>query len=112
MRPDPTQAALADMFRAAGLILSFVRGRDLDALGDDLLLQSAVLHQLLVIGEAAKHVPMTFRHEHDNIPWSEITGMRDRLIHGYRDVDMDIVRETVGTFVPQLAEELENIIDE
>jgi uncharacterized protein with HEPN domain len=53
--------------------------------------QSAVLHQLLVIGEAVKRLSQDFRRDHPEIPFALIAGMRDKLIHEYDDVDLEEV---------------------
>ena len=68
----------------------------------DLKTQSAVLHQLLVIGEAVKRLSPTFRVRHAHVPWSLIAGMRDHLIHGYDAVDLDEVWRTVRRDLPAL----------
>jgi len=62
----------------------------------------AVLRNFEVIGEAAKNIPEEFRQEHEDVPWSEMTGMRDRLIHGYSSVDLHIVWMTVVEEIPSL----------
>ena len=61
----------------------------------DLKTQSAVLHQLLILGEAAKRLSQLFRDAHAHIPWPLITGMRDKLIHHYDVVDLGVVWETI-----------------
>ena len=67
----------------------------LDFLRAARLAQAAVLHELLVLGEAAKRLSAAFREEHPDVPWKAIAGMRDRLLHGYDDVDLDLVWKTV-----------------
>ena len=64
--------------------------------------QSAVIHRSMVIGEAAKGLPKTFRAANSSVPWSELAGMRDRLIHGYRAVRIARVWETVRDDLPNL----------
>jgi uncharacterized protein with HEPN domain len=60
----------------------------------------AVLHALEIVGEAAKHVPPEIRALAPEIPWSDIAGMRDRLIHGYGKVDLDLVWRTAKARAP------------
>ena len=69
---------------------------------DDVKTQSAVLHQLLVVGEAVKRLSPTFRGRYPSIPWALIAGMRDSLIHEYDTVDLDEVWSTAKRDVPRL----------
>lgn len=96
------ETALLDILRAARLAVQF-RG-DLDKGGflDDLKTQSAVLHQLLLLGEAVKRLSEEFRARHPHVPWKAIAGMRDKLIHEYNEVDADEVWRTLTSDLPQL----------
>ncbi|NOT54418.1 MAG: DUF86 domain-containing protein [Deltaproteobacteria bacterium] len=100
-------ATLLDMLKAARLAVAFRAGMDKRAFRDDAKTQSAVLHQLLVLGEAGKRVSQEFRARHKEIPWKKIVGMRDKLIHEYDDVDLDEVWKTVSSDVPRLISLLE-----
>ena len=70
----------------------------------------AVLRNLEIIGEAAKNVPEEIRQKYPQIPWKEIAGMRDRLIHAYFGVDLEIVWQTIVSDLPKLEFELIKII--
>ena len=65
---------------------------------------------LEIIGEAAKGITAEFRQEHSELPWKSMVGMRDRLIHGYFDVNLDIVWKTVINDLPPLINKLETIV--
>ena len=71
------------MLNAARLAQTSVTGVDKATFMQDLMRQSAVLRQLEVMGEAAKHVSPSFKAAYPNIPWRQIVGMRDILIHAY-----------------------------
>ena len=96
------EATLLDIEQAARLIIEFTRGLDAEVFLDDVKTQSAVLHQLLVLGEAVKRLSPEFRGRHPGVPWALIAGMRDNLIHEYDTVDLDEVWSTAQRDVPRL----------
>lgn len=100
MQRDNT--AILDIAQAARLILEFKKGVDKAAFLQDVKTQSAILHQLMVMGEAVKRLSQDFQVHHDAIPWGPIAGMRDKLIHAYDIVDLEEVWETVTADVPVL----------
>jgi uncharacterized protein with HEPN domain len=87
-------ATLLDILRAARLVLGFKGKLTKKGLLRDVKTQSAILHQLLVVGEAVKRLSEDFRSQHPQIPWIRIAGMRDKLIHQYDAVDLDEVWKT------------------
>jgi uncharacterized protein with HEPN domain len=72
----------------------------------------AVAHALEIIGEAARSVPEEKRAQYADVPWRSITGMRDKLIHGYFTVDLSRVWETVKSDLPSLREAVSKILTE
>ncbi|MEE8389890.1 MAG: HepT-like ribonuclease domain-containing protein [Anaerolineae bacterium] len=104
------EAVLLDIARAARLVIEFKQGIDQAAFLQDFKTQSAVLHQLMVMGEAVKRLSPDFRARHSEIPWSLIAGMRDKLIHGYDIVDLDEVWRTAVVDVPDLLTLLEPLL--
>lgn len=95
-------ATLVDIAEAARLIGEFAADMDKSAFDKDRKTQSAVLHQLMIIGEAVKRLTPEYKALHAEIPWSQIAGMRDFLIHAYHAVDLDEVWNTVTKDVPAL----------
>ncbi len=77
---------------------------DLDASGfqSDATLQRAFVRSLEVIGEATKRLPPEFHASHPQVDWRGMAGMRDRLIHGYFGVDLELVWDVVGSRIPEL----------
>jgi uncharacterized protein with HEPN domain len=63
---------------------------------------NAVIRSLEVLGEATKHIPLSFRKKHPDIPWSKMAGMRDVLIHDYMGVDLKSVWNVIRNRLPEL----------
>lgn len=100
-------AHLLDILKAARLAIEFRGlGQKADFL-KDAKTQSAVLHQLLIIGEAVKRLSPEFRVEHPEVPWKLIAGTRDKLIHFYEGVDLEEVWNMVISDLPYLIRQIE-----
>jgi uncharacterized protein with HEPN domain len=74
------------------------------------LLQDAVIRNIEIIGEASKKISLDFRSLNSNIPWKEMSGMRDKLIHHYMGVDVEMIWNTVKEDIPFLEKKLKEII--
>jgi uncharacterized protein with HEPN domain len=101
---------LKHMLDSAEAILSFVKGKRRSSLDNDRLLLSGVLRELEVIGEAANRVSEKIKKRFSNLPWKELVGMRNRLIHAYFDVDHDIIWKTIREYLPSFQKQLEQAI--
>lgn len=88
---------------------SFVEGLHKDDFLADKRTQQAVIMSLIIIGEAATKIMdayETFAQEHQEIPWRSMRGMRNRIAHGYFDIDLEVVWETVQQWLPELLKQL------
>ncbi len=98
---------------AAEKIASYVEGLEQsDFLGDERT-QHAVVFNLIIIGEAASKLLQShaaFLDGHPDVPWNGMKGMRNRIAHGYFEIDLDVVWETARTAVPELLAHLPAII--
>jgi len=107
------QTVLLDIIHACRWILDFTRDvSDFDAFLRDAKTRSAVLYQILVIGEAVKRLSQDFRQRHEHIPWALIAGMRDHIIHGYDVIDWEEVWRTLQGDIPWLLRQLEMLLAE
>jgi uncharacterized protein with HEPN domain len=107
MRRD-TETVL-DMLLAAEAVDRFPLDVDFIAFEANLEKQSAVLHQLIIMGEAAKRLSIESRQKHNHIPWSRLAGMRDRLIYAYDDVDLMLVWDAVRRELPPIVGSLKEL---
>ena len=98
------------MLTAAKEAIEFAGDKTRKSLEKDRLHLLAIIKSIEIIGEAASKVSETFKTENSNIPWNDIINMRNRLIHVYFEVNLDIVWQTVKTDLPDLIKALEKII--
>ena len=105
-RRDP-QIALQQMLSHAIEAVKLCQGRVRENLDSDRTLNLALVRLLEIMGEAANRVPIEIQLEHRKIPWMQIIGLRNRLIHGYDDVDFDVLWEIVTNDLPALIRTLE-----
>lgn len=101
---------LLDMLIAAREAAGFSAAPTFEALEESLLHQNAILHVLQKIGEAATKVSQQFKDEHPEIDWVDIIGMRHRLVHDYRNIDLTKIWESVQSGVPSLIDQLERLV--
>ena len=98
------------MLDAARQATKFAEGRVRFDLDGDLMFALATVRLLEIVGEAARYVSEEFRQRTPHIPWKQIAGTRDRLIHGYFEVDLDIVWSIVKDDLPGLIAELDQTV--
>lgn len=103
---------ISDILRAIDLIGDFVAGMNYEVFCKDEKTKSAVVMQLHIIGEAAKHVPDDLRNKYPDVPWKQLAGMRDRLSHGYFEVDYTIVWKVVESNLPELRPAIQAILSD
>ncbi len=98
------------MLDSAKEITSFIKNKSFDDFREDRKLQLSIVHLLEIIGEAGSRVSKDIQDKYAKIPWKHITGMRNRLIHGYFDIDLRIVYTTATEDIPPLIDEIKSII--
>ncbi len=93
-------------------IEQFIKGIDYKSFCKDEKTYFAVIRAIEIIGEATKNIPETIRSNYPDIPWKEMAGMRDKLIHRYFGVDFKIVWETITEILPKIKPLMEKVLND
>ncbi len=101
---------LLDMLQSAELVMQYTNQCSKAEFIDNIQLQDSVIRRLLVIAEAARRVSEKTRRTLSNISWQEINGMRNRLVHEYDDINLNIVWDVVQNEIPILIQQLKSIV--
>lgn len=103
---------LRDILDAMEAIEEFVEGMEFENFNRDDKTTSAVIRKFEIIGEASKNIPDDIRSKYPAIPWKEMAGMRDRLIHFYFGIKFDLVWQTIEDFIPEVKPLIQKILEE
>ena len=103
---------LRDMLDAIDKIALFTRGMDAEQFRADEKTFFAVIRALEVIGEAAKNIPTSVRDRYPQVPWRDMAGIRDKLIHEYFGVNLDVVWKAAQSDLPPLRPFIARVVDE
>jgi uncharacterized protein with HEPN domain len=109
MKPDD-KIRIMHMIDAAEEALFFVADSSAEDFSKNRMLILSVIKEIEIIGEAATKISEITKRKYVEIPWQDIVGMRNRLIHGYFDVDVKLVWNTVKNNLPALLESLKEIV--
>jgi uncharacterized protein with HEPN domain len=103
---------IQDILISIEKIQRYAKGMNWNQFKKNELVIDAIIRNLEIIGEATKNIPLSFRRSHPDIPWNEMSGMRNILIHEYSGVDVKIIWHTTKKYLPLLQKQLENLIVE
>jgi uncharacterized protein with HEPN domain len=101
---------VVDVLTAVEEVQEFTRGMEYEGFTKDKKTVNAVVRSLEVMGEAAKRIPDDVRQRYPDVPWKRMTGMRDKLIHEYSGVDLEIVWGVIKTELPPVKPFIEQIL--
>jgi uncharacterized protein with HEPN domain len=108
--PRNWEFRIEDILESLELISEYVEGLDYDNWKKDRKTIDAVIRNIEIIGEAANHIPMDIQEKYIDIPWYEMKGMRNILIHEYFGVDIDVLWRTIQEDLPPLKVKIQKII--
>ncbi|HJP94693.1 MAG TPA: DUF86 domain-containing protein [Pyrinomonadaceae bacterium] len=103
---------LSDIRESIQRISEYLTGFDYQSFLKDTKTQDAVIRNLEILGEATKRLSQEFRTTHTGVPWKSMAGARDRLIHDYFGVNLDVVWQIVTVELPKVVEQLPNLDSE
>lgn len=109
---EQDEIRLKHMLDAAREVKSFIEGHTREDFDTNQMLVRAISMSIGIIGEAASRVSPDLQKSYPEIPWPQITGMRNRIIHAYFEVNLDILWETATGGIIDLIGQLEKILDE
>lgn len=111
MKQTNDEFFLRDIVEFCEHLEEYVQGVEKRVFLENRMLQDALVRKLELIGEAAKNLGEEIREQNQSIPWREIARMRDKVIHHYFKVDLDIVWQTVINDIPKLKSEIKLILE-
>ena len=100
---------LTHILNSINLVEEYLKGKSKLDFFNSIQLQDSVIRRIEIIGEAIKNIPNDIKKNYNQIPWKEITGMRDILIHQYFGVDLDLTWQVIDKDLPKLKKQISDI---
>jgi len=109
MTRDPN-LLVSDILEAIEKIEQYAEDITLEYLKSDVKTMDAIIKNFIIIGEASKQIPPEIKRTATQIPWKEMSGMRDKLVHGYFEIKSDVIWETIKTRLPEVERLLRELL--
>lgn len=103
---------LYDILESIRRIEYYTKNITFEELLKDIMIQDAVVRNIEIIGEAVKNIPEEFKKKYNKLEWKKIAGMRDKIIHFYFGVSLEVVWKSIKEKLPSFKQEIEKIIKE
>ncbi len=101
---------LEDILTSIILIEKYTKNLNLSLLEKKIEKQDSLVRRIEIIGEAAKNLPLDFKNKYSDVPWKDIAGMRDIIVHAYFGVNLDTVWKVVKNDLPKLKKQIQEIL--
>ena len=110
MSKNRDRDSILDIYQAGQKVINFSQGLSQKVLLNDEMRLSAILYQIMIMGEATKRLSPEFSQKNPHIPCKEIAGIRDKLIHNYDNVKLDVVWDVVDREIPVLLKQIKMLL--
>lgn len=111
MKKDP-QVFIGHIVESIELIETYSEDLTTDKFKKNTVIQDAIIRRLEIIGEAVKNISISFKEKHPEIPWKQMAGMRDILIHEYFDIDLSLTWSVVKLELPSVKVKLQKLLSD
>jgi uncharacterized protein with HEPN domain len=103
---------LGDILDAILRVESYTRGVSKEQFLENLMMQDAVMHQIEIVGEASNGISEEFRETHSSLPWLQMRAIRNKIVHDYRGINLQIIWDTVKNDLPLLKAQVRSLLGE
>ncbi len=110
MKRNDDLLLLNDVLDAINRIEIYVQGVSKVTFFENLMMQDAVMHQIEIVGEASNHISDAFQDEHPELPWMQMRAVRNKIVHDYRGIELEIIWDTVKNNLPDLKVRVEKLL--
>ena len=103
---------LGDVLDAIKQIEDYLQGISKDSFLQNHMMQDAVMHQIGIIGEASNSVSDEFQEQYPELPWTQMRAIRNKIVHDYREINLDVIWDTARNNLPALEKQIRKVLGE